>query len=391
MMLKDVDKALLPEGLRDGLPPAAEQQAALVSRLLATFAGAGYEQVAPPLVEFEDSLLAGSGQAQARHMFRLMDPVSHRMMAVRADITLQVARIAATRLAGAPRPLRLSYAGPVLRVRGSQIRPEREFIQAGFELIGSPARAADAEVLLLAIEALAGLGITGLVADITLPPLVPAVLTGGGLDAATVTRLRKALDAKDAAALEAIDGETGKLLARLIAACGPADVALERLSALDLDVPARALCDELAGFVAEVRAAAPDITLTIDAVESRGFEYYSGIGFALFARGQRGELGRGGRYTIDRGAGEGETAVGFTVYVDGLERAVPAPAPARRIYLPFGTDIRLARDLRAEGWRTIRGLEPEPDGDVAGAARRLGCSHVLVDGTPQMVEGSRKP
>ena len=393
-MLKDADKALLPEGLRDGLPPAAERQAVLVATLMATFASAGYQQVAPPLIEFEDSLLAGSGAAQARHMFRLMDPVSHRMMAVRADITLQVARIAATRLAAAPRPLRLSYAGPVLRVRGSQIRPEREVVQAGFELIGSPERAADLEVLLLAVEALSGLGISGLVVDITIPPLVPAVLAGTDMDAASVMRIRKALDAKDTVALGAIPDVPGAPLLALIDACGPADVALTRLSHLDLDAGPRALCEQLAGFITEVRAAAPDITLTIDAVESRGFEYYSGIGFALFAQGQRGELGRGGRYTIDRGTGDrgtgdGETAVGFTVYVDSLARAVPAHEPARRLYLPFGTDAGVARNLRAEGWRTVQGLAPEAGGKVGDAARRLGCGHAFIDGAPKVLEGAR--
>ena len=98
--------ALLPAGLRDLLPPEAETEAAAVETLMDLFAAHGYQRVKPPLLEFEDSLFAGSGQAVADQTFRLMDPVSHRMMGLRADTTPQVARIATTRLASAPRPLR---------------------------------------------------------------------------------------------------------------------------------------------------------------------------------------------------------------------------------------------------------------------------------------------
>src|SRR3546814_3943443 len=106
-----VNKALLPDGLRDGLPPDAAHEAEVVNRLLAGFAARGYERVEPPLVEFEDSLLDGAGDAISLATFRLMDPVSQRMMGVRADITPPVARIAGSRLKNAPRALRLGYAG----------------------------------------------------------------------------------------------------------------------------------------------------------------------------------------------------------------------------------------------------------------------------------------
>ena len=136
-----INPALLPAGLRDLLPPDAETEAAVgggadgrCSPRTAT------QRVKPPLLEFEDSLLAGAGAAVAEQTFRLMDPDSQRMMGLRADTTPQVARIATTRLATAPRPLRLSYAGQCLRVRGSQLAPDRQIAQAGIELIGPDSR-----------------------------------------------------------------------------------------------------------------------------------------------------------------------------------------------------------------------------------------------------------
>ncbi len=106
-MSKASDRALLPAGSRDVLPPEAAHEAEIVARLLARVSAHGYQRVEPPLIEFEDSLLRGAGADLATDSFRLMDPVSQRMMALRADITPQIARIATTRLANAPRPLRL--------------------------------------------------------------------------------------------------------------------------------------------------------------------------------------------------------------------------------------------------------------------------------------------
>ena len=148
----------------------------MVERLMACFAAWGYERVKPPLIEFEDALLSGMGAAMASDTFRLMDPVSQRMMGVRADMTPQVGRIAASRLKGSARPLRLSYAGQVLRVKGEQMRPERQIGQAGVELIGIASAAADAEAVLLAAEALQQLGVTQLVVDLNAPTLAVSYL-----------------------------------------------------------------------------------------------------------------------------------------------------------------------------------------------------------------------
>ena len=147
-----------------------------------------------------------------------MDPVSHRMIGVRADMTPQVARIAATRLGNAPRPLRLSYAGQVLRVKGSEIRPERQIGQVGAELIGAAGPAADVEAIAVAGEALAAVGVPHLSVDITLPTLVPAVAEAYGIAGERAAALRAALDHKDAAAVAAIAGDAGELLGQLLAA-----------------------------------------------------------------------------------------------------------------------------------------------------------------------------
>lgn len=373
--------ALLPAGLHDVLPPEAAHEAALVERLMMVFASHGYERVKPPLVEFEDSLFQGAGAAMASQTFRLMDPVSRRMMAVRADITPQAARIATTRLGNAPRPLRLCYAGEVLRVKGTQMRPERQFGQAGVELIGGFQPAADAEVILLAAAALRAVGVAGLSVDLAVPTLVPAVCRALDLPPEDIRRLRQALDHKDAAGVAAVGGPAAELAEKLMAASGPAARAIAALAALDLPEEARADRHRLTEVVRVIGETAPDLMVTVDPVEHRGFEYQTGVSFTFFARSVRGELGGGGRYRAGNGLEEGqpgEPATGFTLYLDTVLRAVPRPAPARRLFLPHGTPPLAAARLRDDGWITLAGLEPVADS--AAEARRLNCDYVLKDG-----------
>src|SRR3982751_3208696 len=153
------ERFLLPAGLSDGLPPEAGFEAAIVERLMAAFAAWGYERVKPPLIEFEDSLLSGPGEAMAADTFRLMDPVSQRMMGLRADITPQVGRIGASRLQHAP----------------------RQVARPGVELIRTTEAAAYAEVVLLGAEALEAVGIRDLVIDLNMPTLAPTILRGFGI------------------------------------------------------------------------------------------------------------------------------------------------------------------------------------------------------------------
>jgi ATP phosphoribosyltransferase regulatory subunit len=389
-MSSDPDnRALLPAGLHDSLPPDAEHEAAVIRLLLDAFARHGYEQVRPPLVEFESGLTGDAGQMLADQMFRVMDPVSQRMMGVRADMTLQVARIAASRLVHAPRPLRLSYADHVLQVRGSQLRPERQFVQAGVELIGSDAIGADVEIVLLAAEALHAAGVETPSIDLNSPAIVARLLAESGLADSETTAIRAALDHKDAATVRQIAGRNGlggSTLARLLdVLTGLSGDAEETLRALRDLAPGGGAADEIeriAAIVGGIRAAAPDLALTLDPVEYRGFEYQTSVSFTAFARGVRGELGRGGRYVTQAG----EPATGFSLYLDSIMRAVGAAVPRERVYLPAGTAVDTARSLRAAGWTTIAGLEPVAD--ATAEAHRLACSYVLAaDGTPQPLGG----
>jgi ATP phosphoribosyltransferase regulatory subunit len=375
-------RALLPAGLRDLLPPEAETEAGSVEALMEVFAAHGYQRVKPPLLEFEDSLLAGSGAAVAEQTFRLMDPESQRMMGLRADTTPQVARIATTRLAQAPRPLRLSYAGQCLRVRGSQLAPDRQIAQAGIELIGCDHPTADAEIVLVGAEALASVGLTRPSFDLTLPTLVPILLDDAGISGTTRATMARALDRKDAASVTQHGGALAPTLTDLLLAAGPADRALDALAAASLPQAARNLATRLGEAVACIRARAPALRLTIDPVEFRGFRYETGVSVTIYAPGRHEELGRGGRYVC----GEAEPATGLTLFPDAVLRAAPLREARQRLYIPLGASQEEAARMRHLGYATIAALGPEDD--PVAEARRLLCSHILRNGSAVPLGGS---
>ncbi|MFZ4690492.1 MAG: ATP phosphoribosyltransferase regulatory subunit [Polymorphobacter sp.] len=359
-----IPPGLLPEGLRDRLPPQAEATAALVRSLTASFAGYGYERVQAPLVEYEESLGSRLGGTARRELLRFTDPVSQHTLALRSDITGQVGRIAVTRLADAARPLRLSYAGPVLRVRGTQLSPERESVQVGVELIGSDSAQAAGEVIALAVEALSATGLSGLSLDITMPTLVADLAAAGwSLGRASLEQVQALLDGKDVGGLHALGAQAFE---PLIVAAGPADAALSRLQSLALPTLVR---DRLAAIATLIDGLA-GIAVTLDPTERHGFEYQTWIGFSLFGAGISGETGRGGAYAIMRPDGSTEPAIGFSLYVDGLVDAGLGITDPRRILLPAGTDPGIAARLRADGWSTVAAF----DADASPADFR--CTHV---------------
>ena len=366
--------ALLPEGLRDRLPPEAEALGRVRGAVLWVAETNGYARVDPPLAEFEETIAGRLKSARATDLLRVVDPISQRTLALRPDITGQVGRIAATRLAHRPRPLRLCYAGQVMKVRGTQLRPEREMCQAGCEIVGTDAVAAVVEAVRVALDSLAQAGASDFAIDLTLPDLVPLLAAGpmplppGALDAVIAE-----LDGKDAGALADL-GAAAYL--PLIEAAGPVADALRGLAALDRD---GLLASRLDGVRAIVAAIGGRAAVTLDPTERHGFEYQSWIGFSIFAGDARGEIGRGGSYVVLHPDGREEPAVGFSLYLDPLVAAGMAPAPRPRVFMPIGADAGAAAALRDRGFATVAALAAADD------AEALGCTHVWIDGAPRPI------
>ena len=366
-MTEDAD--LLPEGLEDRLPQAAAAAQRTMRAAQAVMHAHGYDRVMPPSIEFERSLASRMAGVRGRRMFRFVDPASLRTLALRSDMTVQVGRIAATSMLNAPRPLRLAYSGQVLTIKGDGLDPARERLQLGAELIGSDSTAAVAEVVALAIEALAAAGARDISVDFTLPDLVDTLAAQAfPLDPALIPAVRRELDAKDAGGLVAAGGEA---YLPLLYATGPFDRAIEALREIDAG---GALTSRIAALREIAARVAGMAEVTLDPSERHGFEYQSWFGFTLYARGVRGALGRGGTYRATSEGGHDEPATGFSLYPDPLIDTLDAVEEGQRLFLPLGHDREAAARLRAIGWRTVAALAEADD------PRALGCSHVLDNG-----------
>lgn len=380
------DKALLsgvlPEGLRDGLPPQAAHRDSVVRRLQDHFGRSGYDLVAPPLVEFEDALRGriDAGQGNVDDAFRLLDPVSQRTLVVRSDITRQVARIATTRMSHMARPLRLSYTGSALLTRGTQLQPSRQVRQVGLELIGSNAVSAVEELANIISSGFDTLGLRDVTFDLAMPGLIPALCRDLALSAEDTARVKAALDDKDAAALADLPGAARTLTTAIMQAIGPAEKAVEAVSALNLQGEAGALWSIAKEIVAAFSRSVGAHRLHLDPGEVHGFSYQAGWALSVFANGIRGELGRGGGYILQGETGR-DPALGFTFYPDVFADFLPVGDGAQRIYVSFGTPQRDILKLQDQGYITVRALSKDTDIDAVAASQN--CNTIYKNGAIQ--------
>ncbi|MGB4106514.1 MAG: ATP phosphoribosyltransferase regulatory subunit [Alphaproteobacteria bacterium] len=355
--------ALLPNGFVDLLPPVAEHEYRAAGKMMMIFASFGYQRVKPPMLEFEESLFApGPGESMIDDTFRVMDPVSRRMMGVRSDITPQIARIACSRLGKEPRPLRLCYANDVLRTKAGQQRTERQFCQVGCEIVGDTGIETDIESCVVALVGLKEIGVENITIDLSFPCIVGELLDRHKVDEDDRAKIKKVLESR---AVDRLKGHNKKLvdaLSKLAKAAGPGEKALKALAALGDFKPDIRKLETIHNGIARAlnELEFDDVKITIDSIETRGFKYHSGLGFTIFAAGVSGEIGRGGRYDIHFGGQDPvESACGFTLYMDTVRKAMP-PAPKRKtVAVNAAEDWSAIRAEQRNGTIVIRGKAKE--------------------------------
>lgn len=377
---------LLPEGISDLLPDAAQDLEGLRRAMLDTYCRHGFELVLPPLVEYLDSLLIGSGGDLDLKTFKLVDQLSGQSLGVRADITPQVSRIDAHLLQ--QRDInRLCYAASVLRTRPSGQEGSREPIQIGAEIYGHAGIEADIEIidLLLQSLALAELGPVRLdINHLGLASLLLAELKG--VDEEAVLQLLQARDLPSLRELLAPWSQPAAAALLALPECfGPAESAMARArTVLAPWPPATPHLDALDAVLGSLRLArhAGQVSLAIDLADVQGFRYHTGLGFAAYVEGHARAVGRGGRYDgIGAAFGRGRPATGFSLDLRELvELRRDRHTPPAIIVAPWSDDPALLAfidTLRAQG-ETVLQLLPGQDAQrLAGvsADRTIGFIH----------------
>ncbi|MFO7858588.1 MAG: ATP phosphoribosyltransferase regulatory subunit [Ectothiorhodospiraceae bacterium] len=376
---------LLPEAVDEVLPPRAGALEALRRQALDTCDRWGYELVIPPVIEYLDSLLIGTGPDLDLQTFKLTDQLSGRLMGVRADITPQAARIDAHQLQRAG-PARLCYIGTVLNTRPEGAGQSRNPLQIGAELFGHAGVESDVEIIALMREVLTTAGLPAPHLDIGHVGIFRSLAREADLDADTEGRLFDCLQRKAV-------GEIRELLEGVPA--GPARDRLQALPALNGSVEVLDQAGEqLAGAGETVQEALrhlwalataverhmPEVTLHFDLAELRGYRFHTGVVFAAFVPGHGQEVARGGRYdAIGEVFGRARAATGFSADLKTLAALGDnrQQESAGGILAPWGDRADLVtaiRELRAAGERVVVQLPGQPV-----YPEELDCDRQLVE------------
>lgn len=381
--MADQERWLLPEGIEEILPDEARRLEQLRRRLLDLFGTWGYELVMPPLIEYLDALLTGTGHDLDLQTFKLTDQLTGRLMGVRADMTPQTARIDAHYLKREC-PVRLCYVGNVLRTRPDAFAGSRELLQLGAELFGHPGPESDIEVARLMLAALAAAGLRDLHLDLGHVGVFRALAAEARLPGEIECDLFEALQRKSRSRIEALlalcDAPAGAkaMLAVLVDLNGGIETLIRARELLKTAPPAVQVAlinlERVANAVTH-----SGVPVYIDLAELRGYRYYTGVVFSAFVSGQGQAVAQGGRYDgIGHAFGRARAATGFSTDLRRLLRLVPADAAGSKgILAPHagtkGLDEMIAT-LRTAGERVVARLP----GDSS-TVHALGCDRELVE------------
>ncbi|WP_218240189.1 ATP phosphoribosyltransferase regulatory subunit [Comamonas fluminis] len=338
---------VLPDHIADVLPSEARHIEELRRGLLDTARSYGYELVMPPMLEYLESLLTGTGEALALQTSKLIDQLSGRTMGLRADMTQQVARIDA-HLLNRSGVTRLCYCGPVVHALPDRPRATREPFQFGAEIYGHEGLEADLEALHLALDCLKGAGVKDVIVDLADVRIVRSLLAGVMVDEQVLRGVHAALASKDATGLSALTANFPEAsregLMALLQLYGGMEVLDKAEKVLERTAGVRDVLSHLRWLVQRLDG----VKVSFDLADLRGYSYYSGTRFAIYVPGGSDALVRGGRYDeVGAVFGRNRPAAGFSLDIKQLVAVVPERPLKAAIRAPWGDDVQVAAAIAA--------------------------------------------
>lgn len=377
---------LLPDGIEETLPEEANHLEQLRRQLLDMFACWGYRLVIPPFIDYLDSLLVGSGHDLELQTFKVTDQISGETLGIRADMTPQVARIDAHNLKHVW-PTRLCYAGTVLHTHGNPLEKNRSPMQIGAELYGHGGIESDIEVIGLMLEMLALTGLLNVHLDLGHVGIYRALAKQAELSREQEKELFDVLQRKARPELrELIDGypisaELKPLFLKLPELNGDKNIlAQARVILAPANAEVNQALAELTAIADKLATRYPNLAISFDLAELRGYHYHTGIVFAAFVPSVGREIARGGRYdNIGEKFGRARPATGFSAdlkLLSVLSKQTFHTQKPRTIFAPCSDDPALLekiRDLRANQQTVVQQLPGQ-----LGGAEQLGCTAELV-------------
>ncbi len=377
-----MNRWLLPEDIADVLPAEARKVETLRRGILDLYQSYGYELVAPPILEFLDSLLTGTGSDLNLQTFKLVDQLSGRTLGLRADMTPQVARIDA-HLLNREGVTRLCYTGSIAHARTPVGSAAREELQLGAEIYGCATWEADFEAISLLLKTLSVAGLNTVYLDLSHAGVLEGILDGQAIAKSEIETLYSLLQSKDRPRLAiwatCLPSETAQALMALTDLNGSCGVVVASARKV---LPKHKLIDQALAQLEMLATATAtlsnDIEFSIDLADLRGYQYHSGVMFAAYVDKLPQPIARGGRYDrVGQAFGRSRPATGFSMDLLTLANLSPLGQRKSAIVAPWIVDAALESkiaELRNSGEVVIQAMA----GDAVETAEYL-CDRELVE------------
>ena len=365
---------LLPEGFRDSLPELATKENKVNSTFIKLMQKNGFLLVKPPLLEFESSLFFLLDDNEEANSFRVLDPISQKMMGIRSDITVQIARISCGSLIELPRPLKLCYSGEVLRVNNNSLNLSRQATQIGSEIIGIDQNECENEIISLMIESLKLLKIKKFFISFTMPTLVPAIVKDFKLSKSDLEFVKSKYNNKNSEGLEKISNQLKTISNVLIDCVGDATLNLKKLRTIKFT---KNIKNEIQSFIkitSRIIKDFPNLEIFIDPLEIDESNYHTGIAFKVFSANLK-ELFSGGNYRVSN-----ESCIGFSGFTESLlSESLITKSLIKKILVPKYTDSELKKNLQKKGFFTFQAIKKFNKQQIKIEAIKQDCNYYFFD------------
>ncbi len=365
---------LLPEGFRDSLPELATKENKVNSTFIKLMQKNGFLLVKPPLLEFESSLFFLLDDNEDANSFRVLDPISQKMMGIRSDITVQIARISCGSLIELPRPLKVCYSGEVLRVNNNSLNLSRQATQIGSEIIGIDQNDCENEIISLMIESLKLLRIKKFFINFTMPTLISAIVKDFKLSKTDLEFVRDRFNNKNSEGLEKISKQLKTISNALIDSVGGATVNLKKLKKIKFTKNIKNEIQSFIKIISRITKDFPNLEVLIDPLEIDESNYHTGIAFKVFSENLK-ELFSGGNYKVSN-----ENCIGFSGFTESLLlESLITKSLIKKILIPKYTNSEQKKNLQKKGFVTFQAIKKFNKQQLNAEAIKQECNYYYFD------------
>ena len=357
-------KNLLPIGFRDILSNEAKLQFDYGKKLIRNFDSWGYSFIEPPVIEYEKTLSDIKNKFINKKTLSFLDPLTKEKISLRSDITTQLARIAEDRLFDLPKPLRLCYFGDVFRADKPKLSSDRQFKQAGIEIIGSKNLFADIEIINLSLDSLKKINFKKISLDINVPIILEGIFDDFKVPITKRIYLKKLIAKKNIKEIYNYDVKLFNILKEIIDSSGPIKKNLKKIKKIKFGSNANKIIKDFIKIASIlIKKNYDEFKISLDLLDHRGFEYYTGLTFSIFCLNSSKEVCRGGRYLTSKK----RDAVGSTFLLNQFLHLMKFSKNNKKRLLVSCKSIfdKNLSKLREKGWVTIQNIDSDNDKKIA--------------------------